>query len=71
MYVCSHPACHSCSGRDEAEAEVRVAIAWRVPAAIRWPAIAGVVVPTAAPVDPVRSPDDALQNNTVLLKPLD
>jgi hypothetical protein len=43
------------SSAQKAETEVVVAIARRIPVAIRRPAVDGVVVPTAAPIHPVRA----------------
>ena len=39
----------------QAEAQVVVAVAWRVVVAIRRPAVPGVVVPATAPIHPVRA----------------
>jgi hypothetical protein len=43
------------SSAQKAETEVVVAVARRIPVAIRRPAVDGVVVPTAAPIHPVRA----------------
>jgi hypothetical protein len=43
------------SSAQKAETKVVVAVAGRVPVAIRRPAVDGVVVPTAAPIHPVRA----------------